>query len=94
MSAHDKTYAHIFYNQHTERRTEASQDMLLFEINMGNMSRAKEFCEGDSAGTGKSKESWFLFFSLSSISAATDNFSEENKLGEGGFGPVYKVAFL
>ncbi|KAL9444365.1 hypothetical protein AB3S75_017532 [Citrus x aurantiifolia] len=77
-----------------ERRTEASQDMLLFEINMGNMSRAKEFCEGDSAGTGKSKESWFLYFSLSSISAATDNFSEENKLGEGGFGPVYKGKLL
>ncbi|ESR65429.1 hypothetical protein CICLE_v10007468mg [Citrus x clementina] len=55
---------------------------------------AKEFCEGDSAGTGKSKESWFLFFSLSSISAATDNFSEENKLGEGGFGPVYKGKLL
>jgi hypothetical protein len=28
---------------------------------------------------------------LSTIKSATDNFSEENKLGEGGFGPVYKV---
>ncbi|TKY66651.1 G-type lectin S-receptor serine/threonine-protein kinase SD1-1 [Spatholobus suberectus] len=26
---------------------------------------------------------------LSTIIAATDNFSEENKIGEGGFGPVY-----
>ncbi|KAK9212424.1 hypothetical protein WN943_001806 [Citrus x changshan-huyou] len=38
---------------------------------------------------GKSKESCIPFFSLASISAATDNFSMENKLGEGGFGPVY-----
>jgi len=28
--------------------------------------------------------------SLSSLQAATDNFSESNKLGEGGFGAVYK----
>ncbi|XP_042022967.1 G-type lectin S-receptor-like serine/threonine-protein kinase At4g03230 [Salvia splendens] len=29
-------------------------------------------------------------FSYSSVSAATNNFSPQNKLGEGGFGPVYK----
>ena len=32
-------------------------------------------------------------FDFESILAATDNFSEENKLGKGGFGPVYKVLF-
>lgn len=30
-------------------------------------------------------------FSFSTIVIATNNFSEENKLGQGGFGPVYKV---
>jgi hypothetical protein len=34
-----------------------------------------------------------LMYDLSTLRAATDNFSEENKLGEGGFGPVYKVTF-
>ncbi|KAH7857965.1 hypothetical protein Vadar_018405 [Vaccinium darrowii] len=29
-------------------------------------------------------------YSFSSVAAATNNFSEENKLGQGGFGPVYK----
>lgn len=31
------------------------------------------------------------YFSLSTIRAATKSFSDTNKLGEGGFGPVYKV---
>jgi hypothetical protein len=31
------------------------------------------------------------FFNLSTIIDATNNFSNDNKLGEGGFGPVYKV---
>jgi hypothetical protein len=31
------------------------------------------------------------FFDLESILAATNNFSDANKLGEGSYGPVYKV---
>eukprot|EP00261_Vitis_vinifera_P037742 XP_019078985.1 PREDICTED: G-type lectin S-receptor-like serine/threonine-protein kinase At4g03230 [Vitis vinifera] len=33
------------------------------------------------------------FFDLEDILAATDNFSDANKLGQGGFGPVYKGKF-
>lgn len=31
-------------------------------------------------------------FSYASVMAATNNFSLANKLGEGGFGPVYMVS--
>lgn len=30
-------------------------------------------------------------FDLHTIACATDNFSVNNKLGQGGYGPVYKV---
>lgn len=33
------------------------------------------------------------FLKLSTILKATDNFSVSNKLGQGGFGPVYKVVY-
>ncbi|KAJ8627946.1 hypothetical protein MRB53_021253 [Persea americana] len=32
-----------------------------------------------------------VLFNLNALRAATDNFSTDNKLGEGGFGPVYKL---
>lgn len=32
-------------------------------------------------------------YDFPTITLATNNFSTENKLGEGGFGPVYKVCF-
>ena len=34
------------------------------------------------------------FMNLSTIRAATDDFTDSNKLGQGGFGPVYKVRLL
>ncbi|KAL5730649.1 hypothetical protein ACHQM5_003447 [Ranunculus cassubicifolius] len=37
------------------------------------------------------RDDWELpLFDLSTITSATNNFAKENKLGEGGFGPVYK----
>jgi hypothetical protein len=40
---------------------------------------------------GKMQHHDLSVFSYASVMAATCNFSEQNKLGEGGFGPVYKV---
>ncbi|XP_065878357.1 receptor-like serine/threonine-protein kinase SD1-7 [Euphorbia lathyris] len=42
------------------------------------------------AARDEEKNTKLVLFSFKSILAATNNFSEANKLGEGGFGPVYK----
>jgi hypothetical protein len=34
------------------------------------------------------------FFNMDELACATNNFSVSNKLGEGGFGPVYKVIII
>nr|AIZ68213.1 receptor-like serine/threonine-protein kinase SD1-8 [Albuca bracteata] len=43
-----------------------------------------------SAAKSKGDDMELLQFDLAAIEAATDGFSNENKLGEGGFGPVFK----
>ena len=43
---------------------------------------------------GTRRNSNLPLFDLRIIIAATDNFSIANKLGQGGFGPVYKVVSL
>ena len=40
---------------------------------------------------GQSEDLEVPFFSLATIATATNNFSSNKKLGEGGFGLVYKV---
>lgn len=37
---------------------------------------------------------YLQMFSFDNIKAATNNFSNENKLGQGGYGPVYKLILL
>jgi hypothetical protein len=40
------------------------------------------------------KDAELPLFSYNSVAAATNNFSATNKLGEGGFGPVYMVRLI
>ena len=42
---------------------------------------------------GQEEDLELKLFDLSTINAATDSFSLKNKLGEGGFGPVYRVSY-
>lgn len=51
----------------------------------------------DASHTGDIQNIESLIIDLATLRIATDNFAENNKLGEGGFGAVYKVyghAFL
>ncbi|KAL3502911.1 hypothetical protein ACH5RR_037360 [Cinchona calisaya] len=51
---------------------------------MRNLSSVKWSADGDK------RDDESLFFSFTSIESATDHFSEAKRLGQGGFGPVYK----
>lgn len=53
-------------------------------------------CDDSGSGShviqlGKKKDHALPMLSFSCIVASTNNFSPANKLGEGGYGPVYKV---
>ncbi|WJX87543.1 hypothetical protein P8452_69724 [Trifolium repens] len=73
----------------TKTQRKKGDDLLHFEVGM-NMQVQKE----DKDAKLKKKEVKLPLFSFVSVSAATNNFSDVNKLGEGGFGPVYKGKLL
>ncbi|KAF8364594.1 hypothetical protein HHK36_033436 [Tetracentron sinense] len=56
--------------------------------------RGKDFTDSNKFREDKTPGIDIPFFDLETILAATENFSKSNKLGQGGFGPVYKYSSL
>ena len=68
-----------------------SEDLISFDFT--NRAIQRGLINKKRAGKGRNKEMELPFFSFSRVSTATNYFSSSNKLGEGGFGPVYKESF-
>ncbi|KAI8006881.1 G-type lectin S-receptor-like serine/threonine-protein kinase [Camellia lanceoleosa] len=75
--------------QGSSERREGSQALRMYDMerNVKNLTDSSEFKDDDKKGID------VPFFDLESILEATNYFSDENKLGEGGFGHVYKGIF-
>ncbi|MBA0682773.1 hypothetical protein Goari_024466 [Gossypium aridum] len=56
----------------------------------GSARRVLDFINSDDFKEDDKEDIDVPYFNLESILVATDNFAEANKLGQGGFGPVYK----
>ncbi|XVF44496.1 hypothetical protein PTKIN_Ptkin02bG0128100 [Pterospermum kingtungense] len=67
-------------------RTQGSLELSLYNIER----RVIDFISSGEFKEDDKKDIDVPYFDLESILVATDNFAETNKLGQGGFGPVYK----
>ncbi|XP_017229424.1 G-type lectin S-receptor-like serine/threonine-protein kinase B120 [Daucus carota subsp. sativus] len=69
-------------------------NLLFYDFDVSSSVNSDHIAPADSMKDGANKELEFPKFRFSSISDATNKFSIANKLGEGGFGPVYKGELL
>ncbi|XP_010267891.1 PREDICTED: cysteine-rich receptor-like protein kinase 10 [Nelumbo nucifera] len=68
-------------------KKEISQEVSLLDFGVG---AGTKFSEGYTETRNQMESQDFPLISLHSVQTATNNFIESNKLGEGGFGPVYR----
>ncbi|CAL9013884.1 unnamed protein product [Prunus brigantina] len=81
-------FVYIWRRKTTKRRDKINRAQLDSERRVQELMDTTEFTEEDE------RDIDVPFFDLQSILDATDNFSNANKLGQGGYGPVYKGKFL
>ncbi|KAL4312607.1 hypothetical protein GQ457_01G005210 [Hibiscus cannabinus] len=70
------------------------EDLLKFDLAVSLQYDDTDLNDTNEPGIHRKNKSKLQLFSFASVSSATDNFSVANKLGEGGFGPVYKGVLL
>ncbi|KAJ4703209.1 Cysteine-rich receptor-kinase-like protein [Melia azedarach] len=75
-------------NRRVKEEKASSQEVQL--LHMGERRIGNDFSSDIIQGDQQSESQAFPLFSLELTLKATQHFSDENKLGEGGFGPVYK----
>lgn len=84
-------YYMLIINLLTKYHLFLGEDLLHFDVSMSMKVEDSGPTESQRGAKVNKKEVKLPLFSFASVAAATDNFSEANKLGEGGFGPVYKA---
>ncbi|GMP75318.1 hypothetical protein CsSME_00032459 [Camellia sinensis var. sinensis] len=79
--------------QRTKARTNKEENKIFLEVQSLNLAGGRfnnDYNNGNLPGENHVKLQDFPSIKLDLIHAATKHFSTENKLGQGGFGPVYK----
>ncbi|XP_056167836.1 receptor-like serine/threonine-protein kinase SD1-8 isoform X1 [Syzygium oleosum] len=88
------TYICCRWKKEQKGKMGPTQDILLFDVDMSIAARTDETSQKGIGNEKNAKDAWLPLFSFSSVTSATQNFSNSNKLGEGGFGPVYMGKLL
>ncbi|KAL6334874.1 hypothetical protein AAG906_023679 [Vitis piasezkii] len=84
---------YLGWKKHKLQEENKRQQELLFELGAATKPFVK-YSNVKKLENDRKKSNELQLFSFRSIATATNNFSIENKLGEGGFGPVYKGKLL
>ncbi|KAM7255292.1 hypothetical protein ACFE04_020533 [Oxalis oulophora] len=81
-------YCHSMRRRADIRNEEMKRQIQLQEISIANNTNFQQHDEET-----EHLKAQDFYIPLATIRTATDNFSDSNRLGEGGFGPVYKVIY-